>query len=458
MIVSNYLKTTPNNTMKVGHKLQPLTFCSSPLHPDIATEFARFGYAIEIDTTQLANPKSYSAQLVDIVLKNPGKYKTYIYAYRSLLYTTANKSFLDSLLNNTWVLDFYKNPIYDSRTRKVFSPCIPDATYTLAGQKAAEQIAKLPFKVDLILDAGEDGFQSYGNDSRYWRQDPFICDTIMSSGLTTDIYLSKRKLRHKQKMKEACLAALGKSVPYIYYVSGNMRDTGVPTDMFWMHGFNFRELSRLNQAPMAKSFPCWQMYFGADGTWIYDKQPDCLTILENAAQQGESFSQYLMYPFVTGGWMEGKISDPKTYRGALISLFTLGCTGASAGYFVFPQGSYNEEIDIIPEWVTQALVLSEVYAKFTWYDDFMLNSTLVITDKINPITKNKLSYNHGQGDNVHVYIRKEKYKENYMISAWSPVGVNYTLKITLNGTEYTITATPEGNLYYVSMEASIKVL
>ncbi|MBM4038820.1 MAG: hypothetical protein FJ290_09925 [Planctomycetes bacterium] len=426
-----HLRAAPRPKFREGHALPPLTRWGWRLSYDIQVELAEhWGYALELGEVnaalvpQLDDPKSLPARLCALAATDPKRYPLSALAYRA----PCDGKFIATLPPEAWCQDA-EGKVIEPRT---WSPEAPDAVFQKAADAAVAPLKKVLEKapIAIILNGGEYALSVAGHCAKVWQQDP----KVMKAKGERDWfdYISERKARQELIITEAIRAACPKRLLYIYYyVEGCPHRNRYGGWKAW--AWDYPPMRRVSD--LASSSIYYQHF---NSGWTGNN--DMLTQALNATAQHLAAGDALSYNWLNAGWTREKMGDKAfgdivRYAGYLKCYYTAGMLGGCAGYFAYPKGGFDGDIQPEPpHWLAQMTALGHVHALFSHLEEFLQKGDLLPGPDKHRWSKDLPAYEFPTGDaDARVVARKHRERDEWLITAWAAGGPDRKASVTIPG-------------------------
>ncbi|MBM4034106.1 MAG: hypothetical protein FJ291_20325 [Planctomycetes bacterium] len=428
---AEHLRAATRPGFRTGHTLPPLTRWGWRLALDIQRELAeRWGYALELGEAnaslvqQLDDPNSLPAKLCALTASDPKRYPLSALAYRA----PCDGKFIETLPPGTWCQEANGKAIEP----KTWSPEAPQAVFERAGALAAEPLKRVLAKAPLaiVLNGGEYALSVYGHSGKVWSQDPRV---MKAKGAREWFdYISERKLRQEMPITEAVRAACPSRLLYLYYpTEGCPHRNRYAGWLVW--AIDYKWLKPISDIPNSSIY---YLHFNSGWTGA----DDMLTQALNATAQHIAAGEALSYNWMNAGWTREKLGDKAfgdlaRYAGYLKCYYTAGMLGGVAGYFAYPKGGFDGDIQPEPpHWLAQMLALARVHALFSHLEEFLRKGDLLPGPDKHRWSKDLPAYEFPTGDaTARVVARKHRERAEWLIAAWAAGGADRKVSVTIPG-------------------------
>ncbi|HUT33335.1 MAG TPA: hypothetical protein VNE39_07645 [Planctomycetota bacterium] len=442
----DHLRATTGPRFRVGHTLPLLTRWGWRLSYDIQLELTEhWGYALEMGEVnasvvpQLDDPKSLPARLCSLTASDPKRYPLSVLAHRAC----CDRKFVAALPPETWCQDAEGKAIEP----KTWSPEAPDAVFQRAAAAAAEPLKKVLEKapIAIILNGGEYALSVSGHCAKVWQQDP----KVMKAKGERDWfdYITERKAHQEMIITEAIRAACPDRLLYGYYYVEGCPHRG-------RHGgwkawaWDYPPMRRVCDLPGSSIY-----YVHFNSGWTGDN--DMLTQALNATAQHLAQGDALSYNWLNGGWTREKMGekafgDLARYTGYLKCYYTAGMLGGCAGYFAYPKGGFDGDVQPEPpHWLAQMTALGHVHALFSHLEEFLRKGDLLAGPDKHRWSKDLPAYEFPTGDPAaRVVARKHRERDEWLVTAWAAGGDDRQVSATIPGLgAVTVEARACGSVY-----------
>lgn len=468
-----YLDLQPKPQFKPGHRLLPLTRWGYTLGSNTTVVLARdWGYTLTLEN--FATP----AKAADVT--TPG---TYSYGMAQLASNYPNTFKLSVLIDLTFTNppagyyctnaagEFVNNQGQVVPAGIIPSPEGPDSywsditDYWIHSLRVIQSNAPIA----IILNGGEYGLNTGGQDHLAWRQDPRV--QAATNGLSLLRYSSDRKAHQLGFLTRAIEQHFPNRSLYVFYSTSreNYRSYQVPGYIQWddisMWGWD-SDVMNTNT-----DLPSFEAYWSGNHGWTnapgvhFSEISDLLTRYLNGVGYNLklSASYSTNYNWVNAG-SGGGFSEIERYQGFLRCLYTAGMVGGVAAYFEIPAGGFDATFlpNNPPHWLLQMTALSQVHAQFTYLEDYVWNGALiegngnmvaaagvVLTGHAMSQDQSSYEFTNTVADaTCRVLARKHNSKNEWLVCAWAADGTNRAVTVTIPTLgEITVTAADSGNLY-----------
>lgn len=462
----DHLKAMPRPKFKQGTTLLlPLGQSNCGLHADIHTELANYwGFGLEISDSKLDQ----------VARANPGRYQLMVNQasiYRIYNNYRGDVVGLPVLPPNTWLRDKDGNIIFRGRN-PVVSPAAPDEAFKIIGDYLGQRISKFETNagqaIKVVLNEAESGldnpaFLGGPNMAQFLGQDAAVLDDFNNSGFTGWYdYVSHNKARQERLIKEALFSHLQSRPVYSLFVTdqyGNERGRwgGWQNSMF-----RFEHFINSSFKPIVSDYTAPQMFYSANNSgWSgvhtgslvrYDALTQALNNISGAIRLGQKFT----YPWVSMGWLEGRISTPEEFMGMMKAYYTAGAIGSVGGYFVCNGPIWsalykNTAIGTTtPTLIQQYAIQGHVHALFSHLEEYLRNGDLLPGPNLHPYTTSTQVLPamefpaEGETQQVpvgtrmvtiptsRVLARKIRGEDRWLVIAWANVGDDRDVRVKID--------------------------
>ena len=424
-----HLRAAPKPRFRAGHTLPPLTRWGWRLSYDMQVELAQhWGYALEMGevnaglVSQLDDPKSLPAKLCALTASDPKRYPLSVLTYRAC----CDRKFIETLPPETWC-QYADGKIIEPKT---WSPEAPDAAFVKAAAAAVEPIKKVQEKapVAVILNGGEYALSVSGHCAKVWQQDP----KVMKAKGERDWfdYITERKAHQELIITEAIRAACPNRLLYIYYyIEGCPHRNRYGGWKAW--AWDYPPMRRVSDLASSSIY-----YVHYNSGWTGNS--DMLTQALNATTQHLAQSDALSYNWLNAGWTREKMGDKAFgdiahYMGYLKCYYTMGMLSGVAGYFAYPKGGFDGDIQPEPpHWLAQITALGHFHALFSHLEEFLRKGDLLPGPDKHRWSKDLSACEFPTGDaDARVVARKHRDRDEWLITAWAAGGDDREVKATI---------------------------
>jgi len=422
-----HLRAAPKPRFRAGHSLPPLTRWGWRMSLDMQVELTeQWGYALEMGEVnastvpQLDDPKSLPSKLCALTASDPKRYPLSVLVYRAC----CDRKFEETLPPETWSVG--------ADGKKAWSPEAPDSVFERAAALAVEPLKKVQEKapIAILLNGGEYALSVFGHSGKLWENDPRVMKAKGDKPWFD--YISERKAHQELLITEAVRKAFPSRLLYIYYyVDGCPHKDRYPG--WWTWAWDYKPMRRVSDLP---SGSIYYLHFNSGWTG----KDDMLTMALNSAAQQIAAGDPLSYNWLNAGWTREKMGekafgDLARYTGYLKCCYTAGMLGGVAGYFAYPKGGFDGDVQPEPpHWLMQMIVLGRVHALFSHLEDFLRKGDLLPGPDRHCWSKELPACEFPTGDpEARVVARKLRDRDEWLIAAWAAGGDDREVAATVPG-------------------------
>ena len=456
-----WLQNQPAPYFKPGNRLYPLTTYLYGARQEYALaldQAERWGYALNIGygrdypityaDAATTNPVTNDGKLLRKAIINPMKYSVagvVLQGYPST--SQAPEGYLR-----------------DSGGTVISSDWSPEATPASIGVAVAERmdalrkLKALGVNISVVYDGGETGLHPPGaNAQSFYGRDPRVL--AAKGNLSWPDYISQRKGMQTKRFAEEVAALLPDRKVYGFYTAlANPYSTipGVEDS-----GWDYKYMQYACDVPTGSVY--YKDFFankaGMTNPQITDRAySDQLSHFRSAVtEQINIFKKPISYNFVSAGYKHiDPAGDPTgaaaevagqpnpyymsigAYKGFLKCMYALGSAGHVAGYFsndvAYGDSSYTPyNPNSVPHWLLQQTSLSDVHARFSWFEDFIFEGDLVPSPSTDNLKPNLPSYEYPTytlqagfyiRNSARAFVRKLRGYDRWLIVLCTPELVN----------------------------------
>jgi len=501
-----YLETIDKPRFADGHTLPRLTRFGWTLPYDLRVELAdAWGYGLEFGgyasagkVARIQNPDSIEARVVKLATEQPERFPLQVILTRELPDTPKDHDAVaeppseDAELDEgddtaavatqpadtTFPVDQWTRTADGKLVtvekkqgdgavtqvpRKIWSPEMPQFIVEQAAELRAEPLRDLVdtgARIAVVLNGGEYGIGVPGFHAKFWKQDPRIIEA--KGDRSWYEYVSERKANMERTIAEAVRDAVPDRQLYIYYTTGG----GTHRNRWggwtaWSYGYEWMK-------PVSDLASDEAYYKHFNSGWTGNR--NMLKMILNAKGWEIRLGQPLTYNWLCAGWPRGNteknpeagLGDLQRYMGFVKCLYVTGMVGANAGYYAYPKGGFNADIDLEnpPHWLRQMVVLARVHALFSHVDEMVREGELLPGPNRHAWSKENPAYEFPTGDpDARVIVRKHQASGRWLIATWAAGGEarEVTVDVPQLGA-LTLLARPVGAVYLVTRKNDNAVL
>jgi hypothetical protein len=467
-----WIKNQPAPVAKPGHTMIPLGRYGFSIGFGLTKELAdRWGYALELPQQneesgidyfiadyQTGNPQSVGGKVLKLAHDQPSKYQLcYHLSQLKPPSSTFGSGYLhdsNGTLINLWSPEASQTAMNEA-VRIRIAP--------LQKIKAIAPISVIEDGGESLLEIPQDPTDSDSNWNQHFSKDPAVVAARGTMNIAE--YISRRKAIQQKQVYDGVVAACPDRRVTVYYpCEVNPFANYKPGGSY--NSYDYEYMRAVTDLPASSSY--YLEFNGGlgynverqvgtntgvpQGSWYKDLLTHCLGSI---GAQIVRYSQEYSYNYVCQGWYLGypytqptkiadRIAPDDLYAGFLKCYYTAGMRGGIAAYFDPTTQESDANYDaynasVIPAWLRQYTILGVIHARFSWLEDFVLDSTLVPGPN-NHVTmpgvkayeipaKIKSGNFYDPIDNVRVVARKHKTLAKWLVTAWVADGVDRSIYI-----------------------------